>query len=739
MVQKKSSISPYEGVGVVCAQSIGEPGTQMCLSSDERIIIKHNGAIAIVPIGEFTDIQMKKFGYNKIQGYEVCDLRDTVEVLSLAENEKVKWKKVLSCNRHRAPARLISVETVSGRKIIATDFHSFITRKNNKIISIAGKELRKGDRIPSIKYLPENCIHSVETYNLLPYFTPENKTALPSKMRLNGSLGCLIGAYLSNGSLSKSECLPQFVYSANQDFVAALLKSYFDESGDISVEKRMIRVSSNSEELIDGIKLLLTRFKIFAHKTKDKKQISIIIPYTYAPIFLEKIGSDIKNKKERLEKLAVLAKKSLTTTPQDYADVISGFDDLLCKVAKKIKYSAKSINSFTKKQKIERTTLLHYIKIFSKLGREKKANISHELNIMRRMYNSDVVWDEIKEIRYIRPAHPYVYDLSVEGAHTFTTFDGIVTHNTMRTFHYAGVAEHVPTGLPRLIEIVDAKKEPKKPISDIYLKREYGRSQSAAEKIANEISSVTVDDIADVVDELSARRIVVRYREKDGKALGITFGMLKKSLEEYEEISKSKENSIIIIPKKKTEEEKEITAKYIRKMANRIKGTVVRGIKGLSRAVVLKGDGEYFIRAAGYNIEDALTHYAVDQKRIYTNNIKKIEKVFGIEAARNAIVKEIKDVMDMQKLYVDIRHIMLVADAMTFSGEVKSIGRHGLGGEKVGVLGRAAFEETLKHLITASASAEDEHLVGVTENIIVGQIVPIGTGKIKLIMKRKKK
>ena len=92
----------------------------------------------------------------------------------------------------------------------------------------------------------------------------------------------------------------------------------------------------------------------------------------------------------------------------------------------------------------------------------------------------------------------------------------------------------------------------------------------------------------------------------------------------------------------------------------------------------------------------------------------------------------------MQKLYVDIRHIMLIADAMTYAGEIKSIGRHGLSGEKVGVLGRAAFEETVKHLINASVFAQDDKLIGVTENIIVGQTVPVGTGRIKLMMKTKK-
>lgn len=318
------------------------------------------------------------------------------------------------------------------------------------------------------------------------------------------------------------------------------------------------------------------------------------------------------------------------------------------------------------------------------------------------------------------------------------------TQMTMRTFHYAGVAEHVPTGLPRLIEIVDAKKEPKKPVIDIHLKKSYGKSRSEAERIAKEVASVYVSDVADVEDDLEKLLIKVQYNEKDGKAQGITFATLKKGLQDYSEGMKVKDNAIIIKmskkkPKSAKTPEKKITAKSVRKLTHKIRGTLVRGVEGIYKAVVLKGEGEYFIRAGGSNIVGACTNNAVDPSRVYTNNIKELERVYGIEAARNAIVKEIKDVLDMQKLFVDIRHIMLIADAMTYSGNIKSIGRHGLSGEKIGVLGRAAFEETIKHLINASAFSEEESLVGVTENIIVGQTVPVGTGKIKLVMKAGKK
>lgn len=322
------------------------------------------------------------------------------------------------------------------------------------------------------------------------------------------------------------------------------------------------------------------------------------------------------------------------------------------------------------------------------------------------------------------------------------------TQMTMRTFHYAGVAEHVPTGLPRLIEIVDAKKEPKKAIIDMHLKSSYSRSRTDAEKVAKELASVFVSDVADVEDDLENLTIKISFNEKDGKSQGITFAMTKKAIESLPGEIKIDDQTITLKPARelkvkekedKDKKEKKLTAKAVRKLTQKVRDTLVRGVRGIHKAVVLKGPEDYFVRAGGFNIIGACENPAVDAKKIYTNNIKEIERIYGIEAARKAIVREITEVMNMQKLYVDIRHIMLIADAMTYAGAVKSIGRHGLSGEKVGVLGRAAFEETIKHLINASAFSEEEKLIGVTENIIVGQTVPVGTGKIRLAMKHTKK
>jgi len=77
---------------------------------------------------------------------------------------------------------------------------------------------------------------------------------------------------------------------------------------------------------------------------------------------------------------------------------------------------------------------------------------------------------------------------------------------------------------------------------------------------------------------------------------------------------------------------------------------------------------------------------------------------------------------------------MLVADMMTNRGEVESIGRHGISGSKDSVLARAAFEVTVNHLLNAAIHGEIDDLDGVTENVIVGKPIKLGTGDVDLRM-----
>ena len=171
------------------------------------------------------------------------------------------------------------------------------------------------------------------------------------------------------------------------------------------------------------------------------------------------------------------------------------------------------------------------------------------------------------------------------------------------------------------------------------------------------------------------------------------------------------------------------------KVREKILSTKIKGVKGIKRAIIRKKGDEYVIITDGSNLEGVLGVKGVDVSRIETNNLHEVESVLGVEAARELITREIKRVLEEQGLDVDIRHIELVSDIMTRTGEVRQIGRHGVTGEKTSVLARAAFEVTVKHLLDAAARGDMEEFKGVVENIIIGQPIKLGTGMVELLMR----
>ncbi len=307
------------------------------------------------------------------------------------------------------------------------------------------------------------------------------------------------------------------------------------------------------------------------------------------------------------------------------------------------------------------------------------------------------------------------------------------TQMTMRTFHYAGVAEQVPTGLPRLIEIVDVRKEPKKPLMNIYLKPELVKNEAKAKELAEGLEEVSLRKIAIIKESFVRKDIEIAPDVELMKYEGLDVEEIAKR------IKAAAVGKVDVVDGKIIVKPKSTALKAIRRTTSKLRDLHLKGVKNIGRALVMKDGDEYYIRTGGSNLEEVLKLPDADPKRLYTNNIKEVEKVLGIEAARSAIMFEARQVLEMQRLDVDIRHIMLLADAMCMDGVVKPVGRHGLSGEKASILARAAFEETIKHLINASIKGEEDKLVGVTENIIIGQPIPMGTGTVRLSMKRGKK
>jgi len=300
------------------------------------------------------------------------------------------------------------------------------------------------------------------------------------------------------------------------------------------------------------------------------------------------------------------------------------------------------------------------------------------------------------------------------------------TQMTLRTFHYAGVREqNVTLGLPRLIEIVDARRIPSTPIMSIYLDKKHRASKRKATEIAQQIICTTLEDItkAMYVDpELG--EVVIHLDPTMMKDRGVTPEHLEEVLQLPNCTLRVEENELYLKPEK-------ITPK---KLLGKVSNQHIKGVPNIRRVLLTEEKGEWVIRTDGSNLPGVLDILGVGPTRTLANNIHEIAATLGIEAARNVIIKEAIGVLEEQGLDVDVRHVMLVSDIMTATGEVRQIGRHGVSGKKASILARAAFEITVPNIVAASIKGESDPLKGVTENVIVGQSIPIGTGLVDLYM-----
>lgn len=308
------------------------------------------------------------------------------------------------------------------------------------------------------------------------------------------------------------------------------------------------------------------------------------------------------------------------------------------------------------------------------------------------------------------------------------------TQMTMRTFHYAGVAElNVTLGLPRLIEIVDARKKISTPTMAIYFEEEYGTDEEFVRKIANHIGKIVLSDILkDFKVDYGNMNMTIEIDESKVEDKRLELDPILAKIEKAFKRVDINKNLLSFEP---TISDPKHAIRELRLLADKVRDLQISGVKNIGKVVISKEDVEWVIHTEGSNLGAVLKMEGVDKNRTTTNDIHEVEKVLGIEAARNAVIHEAQSTMEEQGLTVDVRHIMLVADMMTSDGAVKSIGRHGISGEKASVLARASFEETGKHLLRASIRGEVDHLTGIIENIIIGQPIPLGTGSVGVIMK----
>ncbi len=310
------------------------------------------------------------------------------------------------------------------------------------------------------------------------------------------------------------------------------------------------------------------------------------------------------------------------------------------------------------------------------------------------------------------------------------------TQMTMRTFHYAGVgAIYITLGLPRIIEIVDARKKLSTPTMTIRLRDEYAATRNKAEEVAAAIQEAYVRDLGKIRSSMETMTVWVELMAKELEKRYVTRADVIEKIREISQemlVDEMEDGQLRIYAGCDTFHE-------LSELEKKVASKLVKGIMGIKR-VLTRSDprGEYVLYTVGSELKRLRNQKVegVDFGRTMTNNIAEIEEVLGIEAARNAIVEEMLNTLKEQGLDVDPRHIMLIADAMTMDGTVKQIGRHGIAGQKASVLSRAAFEVTVDNLLDAAIHGETDELKGVTENVIVGQPIKLGTGAVELVAGR---
>lgn len=308
------------------------------------------------------------------------------------------------------------------------------------------------------------------------------------------------------------------------------------------------------------------------------------------------------------------------------------------------------------------------------------------------------------------------------------------TQMTLNTFHFAGVAEmNVTMGLPRIIEILDARKKVKTPMMEIFLKSPFNKGKDIR-KIALAIKEHLVGDIInEFTINVMESKIEIKLNKEIMKEIGASNADVCAAIKKGVKEANVKGSDDIVTLRLKTKDEKSLHEIY--KVKEKVKTIHLKGIKGITQVLPVKRKDEFLVITAGSNLKKIFELDFVDMSRTRSNDVIEIGAVLGIEAAREAIIDEVYKVISAQGLNVDIRHIMLIADTMCSSGLINGITRYGIVSEKSSVLARASFETPIKHIINAALAGEVDMLNSVVENVMLNQPVPVGTGLPGLITK----
>ena len=585
---------------------------------------------------------------------------------------------------------------------------------NNTQVNITNNDMQYLERIKNL----------MDKWNVGTHIVCENRFCGKTNIRGKSTSLVIHSTLLSDlmtklfGRVSYEKKIPNWVLQAPDTFVKGLMDGYISGDGTISKKQFNIMATSVSEELLVGIRTLLTRYGIF---------------------------SKISSRMPSIGKFKSVRRNYTLYIRVNYSIIFA---------------SHFSLTSVNKQSRIE----------------EHMKNV-HNVNSLE-VFNG-VVFDKIVSIKECVPIKGWVYDLTVEKTRNFTSFDNIALKDT---FHLAGVASksNVTRGVPRLKELLTVTQNPKATSLTVYLKPEFRELKEKAREVAQDLELTLLRDITmkaaiyyDPTDEgtiLNEDKDVISFYklfeqtanvgeedntdwskwmmriELDREKMfnkNITMNDVAFVLRDsfsgidlvYTDYNSKKLMMRIRVPKGNEMDDLQAFKKFQNKVLN---GIVIRGVTGIKSSTfredkekVVNVDGkyeavkQYIIDTDGSNYMEVMNHPAVDGNRLYSTNVLDVYEQLGIEAARNVLLTEITTLFE--EVGVNYRHLGLLCDVMTRPGKLMSIDRYGINKSDIGPIAKASFEETERILLRASQFGEVDPITGVSANIMVGQPIRGGT------------
>ena len=799
----KALIQPGEMVGIIAAQSIGEPTSQLSTEYNEKYKIisknKTTNKISIfsTKIGVFCDDIIKKYpeltfdtGHFDSVETDLDKLDNEYYIIGVDGQEKTHWNKISHISRHLVNGEMMKVTTKSGRNVYTTTSHSHLIRKNQTVVPIIGSNMKIGMRIPVTKHIDNIFINThIEINNI--------------KYELNYAFGETIGNILSdnsetnkNFSFLNNDCIPEFVFTSPNNFKAGLLGTYFDKNGIFDSELFEIKIFNNSEQIIKDIALLLNYFDIFCSINYNLNIYCLIISSKYSSIYNINIGT-IFNQSKLNEIINHYRNNKI-----DEFDKIDGLYEVIVKCCNEL-----NINNNLKNEAIDRVEVYKYIKLFELNPLNNK--ILNELNILKQAANSDVIWDEISNIEIYTPdQNNYVYDFTVPLNQTFMTDYGIIVHNTLNTKHSAGVASKSTTnmGVPRIEEILHYSKDIKTPQMILYFDSNISTDRSKVNKVSSYLTYLNIkelinsaeiyydtgynDDLSNLINndkvlnpffinnqkiDISSLPFVFRIKlnmekmhDKEITLLDIKTKFIShwtKNFTNYKNMKKNEKEIFTKISRCAILSNNDIDDQIIHIRFNMssfnynlltdflkivLYNITLKGIDNITNSDLIQelkinfndengkieSIKEFVVYTCGINMQKIKYIKGINNSLTICNDIATIYKLYGIEAARQILINELMTTFissDGSKS-VNHCHMSVLIDLMTHNGTIISIDRHGLSKIDSEPIAKASFEKTMDHFINAALFNEKDNLQSVSSRVMLGRVIPGGTGAFELML-----